>query len=455
MSSPSLLPAGVAADKAALVKFLEDGCKPEAKWRIGTEHEKFAYTRDDHRPIAYDGPNGIAALLEGLQAFGWAPVSEAGRVIALTKGQASISLEPGGQVELSGAPLDNLHQTCDEVHTHLREVKSVASRIGIGLIGLGFHPEASRDDINWMPKGRYRIMRAYMPRKGKLGIDMMIRTCTVQVNLDFSSEADMVRKFRVGLALQPIAVALFANSPFSEGRPNGYLSYRSRVWTDTDPDRCGMLPFVFDGAMGFERYVDYALDVPMYFVYRDGTYHDASGQSFRDFLKGRLPALPGELPTFSDWNDHLTTIFPEVRLKRYLEMRGADGGPWRRLCALPALWAGLCYDSTALDAAWDLVKNWSVEAQARLRDEVPRDGFGASIAGHSVLDLAREVVAIAEGGLARRNRQDPETGNNEVLFLAPLREIVERGRTPADELLDLYNGAWQHSLGPLYRDFSY
>ncbi|MEQ8167160.1 MAG: glutamate-cysteine ligase family protein, partial [Alphaproteobacteria bacterium] len=247
----------------------------------------------------------------------------------------------------------------------------------------------------------------------------------------------------------------FANSPFSEGRPNGYLSYRSRVWTDTDPDRCGMLPFVFDGAMGFERYVDYALDVPMYFVYRDGTYHDASGQSFRDFLKGRLPALPGELPTFSDWNDHLTTIFPEVRLKRYLEMRGADGGPWRRLCALPALWAGLCYDSTALDAAWDLVKNWSVEAQARLRDEVPRDGFGASIAGHSVLDLAREVVAIAEGGLARRNRQDPETGNNEVLFLAPLREIVERGRTPADELLDLYNGAWQHSLGPLYRDFSY
>ena len=324
-------------------------------WRIGTEHEKFVFHLETLESAPYEGAWGIRALLEGLTRFGWEPVLENGNPIALAKSDCNISLEPGGQLELSGAPLETIHQTCDEVHTHLAEVKEVAGELGVGLVGLGFHPRARRDEIPWMPKGRYRIMRDYMPKRGALGLDMMVRTCTVQVNLDFESEADMIRKMRVGLALQPVATALFANSPFVEGKPSGYYSYRSHIWEDTDPDRCGILPFVFEDGMGFERYVDYVLDVPMYFVYRDGRYIDASGQSFRDFLDGRLPALPGEKPMMSDWEDHLTTLFPEVRLKRYIEMRGADGGPWRRLCALPALWVGLLYDRGALDAACELI----------------------------------------------------------------------------------------------------
>ena len=359
--------------KRELVEYLEQGCKPRAAWRIGTEHEKFGFTRDDLRPLPYEGPRSIRALLEALaERFGWAPVLENGNPIALTKQGCNISLEPGGQFELSGAPLETLHQTCCEAHTHLDELKKIAEPLGIGMLGMGFQPKWRRQDIPVMPKGRYAIMGAYMPKVGRLGLDMMLRTCTVQVNLDFASEADMVRKFRVSLALQPIVTALFANSPFLEGRPSGYLSYRSHIWTDTDPNRSGMLPFVFEPGMGFERYVDWVLDVPMYFVYREGRYIDASGQSFRDFMAGRLPAMPGERPTLSDWSDHLTTAFPEVRLKRFLEMRGADAGSWRSLCGLPALWTGLLYDDTALAAADDLVRGWTAEDHAWLRAEVPR-----------------------------------------------------------------------------------
>src|SRR5690606_16169634 len=310
--------------------------KPRERWRIGTEHEKFVFRRRDLRRADYE--SGIRPLLEGLTRFGWTPVLENGNPIALCQGEASISLEPGGQLELSGAPLETIHQTCAEVGQHLKQVREVTEELGLGMLGMGFDPKWRRDDVPWMPKGRYRIMREYMPKRGKLGLDMMLRTCTVQVNLDFSDEADMVRKFRASLALQPIATALFAASPFVEGKPTSFQSWRSHVWTDTDPDRCGMLPFVFEEGFGFERYVDWMLDVPMYFVYRDGRYIDASGQSFRDFMEGRLPALPGERPQMGDWTDHLTTAFPEVRLKRYLEMRGADGGPWDRLCALPAFW---------------------------------------------------------------------------------------------------------------------
>ncbi|HET6467122.1 MAG TPA: glutamate--cysteine ligase, partial [Geminicoccaceae bacterium] len=347
-------------DRRQLIEFIAAGCKPKAAWRIGTEHEKFGFTREDLRPLPYEGEGGIRALLEGLAArFGWRAVEEQGRPIALSRAGASVTLEPGGQFELSGAPVTTLHETCEEVHAHLDQVRAVADPLGVGMLGIGFQPKWRREDIPWMPKGRYRIMRAYMPKKGRLGLDMMLRTCTIQVNLDFASEADMVKKFRVGLAWQPVATALFANSPFTEGRPNGFVSYRSHIWTDTDPDRSGILPFVFEDGMGFERYVEHALDVPMYFVYRDGRYIDASGQSFRDFLAGRLPALPGEIPTLGDWSDHLTTLFPEVRLKRFLEMRGADGGPWRSLCALPALWVGVLYDQPTLDAAWDRVKDWT------------------------------------------------------------------------------------------------
>ena len=441
-------------NKAQLVESLEAGCKPKSAWSIGTEHEKFGFRLSDKGALPYEGEQGIGAVLLGLQRFGWEPVSEGGNVIALNKDGASITLEPGGQFELSGAMLKTVHQTCDEVHTHLAQVREVASELDIGFIGLGFTPNMTREDMPIMPKGRYDIMRNYMPKKGSLGLDMMLRTCTVQVNLDFESEADMVKKYRTALALQPVSTALFANSPFTEGKPNGFLSYRSRIWEDTDPDRCGTLPFVFEQGMGFERYVDYALDVPMYFVYRDGKYLDASGQSFRDFLKGDLPAYPGELPTLDDWEQHLTTIFPEVRLKTFLETRGADGGPWRRLCALPALWVGLLYDQTSLDAAWDLVKDWDNEEVARQRHEAPRLALKTSVGKGTMRDLAGEVLSIAEAGLNRRDQRD-SSGSDETHFLDALRRTVESGVTPAEELLEAYNGRWNKSILPLFDEYAY
>jgi glutamate--cysteine ligase len=439
-----------------LVAYLASGCKPENQWRLGTEHEKFGYTVDDLRPLPYSGKRSINAILTGLsEQFGWQPVLENDLPIALLDGTgASITLEPGGQLELSGAILDNIHETCTEVNTHLKQVRAISEPLGIAFLGMGFQPKWRREDMQWMPKARYGIMRDYMTKMGTLGQDMMTRTCTVQVNMDFSSEADMVHKFRTSLALQPIATALFANSPFTDGRPNGFLSYRSHVWEDTDPDRTGMLPFVFDGDMGFEKYTDYMLDVPMYFVYRDGEYIDASGQSFRDFLAGRLPALPGEQPTLKDWEDHLTTTFPEVRLKRYIEMRGADGGPWARLCALPALWAGLLYHKPSLDACWDISRDWSMEERLKLREDVPRLGLRAKIHGRSVQSIAIELLDLAVNGLSFRNRLN-SAGDTETGFLSPLQDVAERGVTPAERKLALYNGAWQGSVDPAFTECAY
>lgn len=437
-----------------LVAYLESGCKPREDWRIGTEHEKFGYRLADLRPLPYEGPDGIGALLAGLMRFGWEPYREGENIIALLQDGASVSLEPGGQLELSGAPLPNLHRTCDELHTHLDQVSQVAEELGVGFLGIGFQPKWTRDDIAWMPKGRYKIMRAYMPTKGSLGLDMMTRTATVQVNLDFASEADMVRKMRVGIALQPIATALFANSPFTEGKPNGFLSYRSHIWTDTDPDRCGMLGFVFDDDMSFERYAQHALDVPMYFVYRNGTFVDASGQSFRDFLAGKLPALPGERPTLKDWDDHLTTLFPEVRMKRYIEMRGADGGPWGRLCALPALWVGLLYDSVALDEAEQLANQLSAADRDFLRAEVPRTALATPVAGRTVRDFASDMLQIASGGLKRRavkGVHDPD----ERSYLKYLNDIVAAGRTPAEEMLDAWENRWGRDIDPVFPEYAY
>ncbi len=455
MSAPPQTKGAPITDRRQLIEYLEAGCKPKAEWRVGTEHEKFGYTHDDLRPLPYDGDRGIRALLEGLaRQFGWQIVTENERPIALQRGGASVTLEPGGQVELSGAPVKTLHETCCEVHEHLDQVRAVAAPLGIGMLGLGFQPKWRREDIPWMPKGRYRIMREYMPTRGHLGLDMMLRTCTIQTNLDFASEADMVLKFRVGLAWQPVATALFANSPFTDGRPNGFLSYRSHVWTDTDPDRCGILPFVFEDGMGFERYVEHVLDVPMYFVYRDGKYINAAGQSFRDFLRGRLPALPGEVPTISDWSDHLTTLFPEVRLKRFLEMRGADGGPWRSLCALPAIWVGVLYHQATLDAAWDRVKDWTLEEHEYLRAEVPRQGLRTPFRGGTVQDLAKEMLALADAGLQGRAEED-WFGQDERQFLTALRGIVDSGRTPADEKLALFHGRWRGSVDPVFAEFAY
>ena len=443
-----------------LAEYIASGEKPREAWRIGTEHEKFGYRQRDLMPLPYDAPPGepsVRAMLEGLRdRFGWTPVLEGGHIIGLERDGANVSLEPGGQLELSGAPVETIHQTCDEVNRHLAEVRAVADPMGAGFIGLGAAPIWTQDQMPMMPKGRYRLMTDYMARVGELGTQMMYRTCTVQVNLDFASERDMVQKLRVALALQPVATALFANSPFLDGRPTGWKSWRAHIWQHLDDARTGLLPFAFEPGMGYQRWVDYVLDVPMYFVYRDGRYINALGQSFRDFMKGRLPALPGEVPTLSDWADHLTTVFPEARVKKFIEMRGADGGPWRRLCALPALWVGLIYDQGALDAAWDLCRGWSAEQRDGLRVAAARDGLQGSHGALRLHDIAREVVAIAEAGLKARAR--PGQGGlvpDETHFLDILRESIDTGRVPADELLERYHGPWQGDLTRIYAEYSY
>ncbi|MEM6594796.1 MAG: glutamate--cysteine ligase [Pseudomonadota bacterium] len=448
---------GPITDHSQLAGYLEAGCKPKEDWRIGTEHEKFGYCEDTHAPLPYDGPRSIKAILEGLRdEFGWEGVNEGDKIVGLVKGGANVSLEPGGQLELSGAPLETIHETCDEVNAHLKEVQTVADRIGAQFIGLGAAPEWTHEEMPLMPKGRYKLMDAYMGTVGTHGTQMMRRTCTVQVNLDFSSEADMVQKMRVAVALQPVATALFANSPFFEGKVNGHKSWRSRVWRGLDDARTGMVPFIFDEGFGFEAWAEWVLDVPMYFVYRDGVYIDALGQSFRDFLKGELPALPGETPTLSDWADHLTTVFPEARVKKFIEMRGADGGPWRRLCALPAFWVGLTYDQTALDAAWDLAKGWDAETREALRVAASVDGLQAEVAGIKMHDLAREVVDIAELGL--KNRARPGAGGlvpDETHFLNALKDSIETGEAPADELLRQYHGDWGGDVSKVYEAYKY
>jgi glutamate--cysteine ligase len=440
-----------------LIAWFEAGCKPKPQYRIGTEHEKFAFTIEGHRPVAYDGRRSIRALLEGMQhLLGWEPIVEDGHIIGLfdVTGGGAISLEPGGQFELSGAPVETVHQTSAELMAHLAQIKEIARPLGIGFLGIGMTPNWSRADVPMMPKGRYRIMTAYMPKVGSLGLDMMYRTCTVQVNLDYSSEADMVKKMRVALALQPVATALFANSPFTEGKPNGFLSFRSEIWRDTDRDRTGMLPWAFDRGMGFEAYADYALKVPMYFLKRGERYVDVAGQSFRDLMQGKLRAMPGERATMSDWANHLSTIFPEVRLKRYLEMRGADSGPWRRLPALPAYWVGLLYDDDALNAGWDMVKDWSAQERQQLRDDAPRLGFKANIRNQTMLELAKVTLALAETGLRRRRKLDTN-GHDETRYLRPLQEAVARGITPADELLEKFHGPWGGSVDPVFKEYAY
>ena len=427
-----------------LAEMMEQGNKPREDWRIGTEHEKFGFLIPEHAPLPYDGARSIKALLEGLAArFGWAPVLEQDKIIGLSRKGANISLEPGGQFELSGAPLASLHETAAELQNHLDEVRAVTEGWGVGFLGVGAAPEWSHGTMPVMPKGRYRLMTDYMGRVGTHGTQMMYRTCTVQVNLDYASEADMVKKLRVALALQPVATALFASSPFFEGKPNGHRSWRSRIWRDLDASRTGMLPFAFEEGMGFQRYVDWVLDVPMYFVYRDGQYINALGQSFRDFLKGELPALPGEKPTLSDWADHMTTVFPEARVKKYIEMRGADMGDQAHVVALPTFWVGLMYDQAALDAAWDLVKGLDAATREELRVAASVSGLAGQAGGVKILDLARATVGLSHAGLAAR-------GLGEERLLAPLVANLEEGRTQADRLLAAYQGEWKGSLAPIY-----
>ncbi|ADZ71912.1 glutamate--cysteine ligase [Polymorphum gilvum] len=441
-----------------LAATLDSGCKPDDRFRIGTEHEKFGFFRDSLKPIPYGGPRGIEAVLKGMEGLlGWERISDNGNIIGLADpvGGGAISIEPGGQFELSGAPLENLHQTCRETNSHLAQVRQIAEPLGIGFLGLGMTPTWTRDEVPVMPKSRYEIMTRYMPKVGSLGLDMMYRTSTIQVNLDFSSEADMVTKLRVGLALQPIATAIFANSPFTDGRPNGFKSFRAEIWKDTDADRTGPMPFAFEPGFGFEAYVDWAIDVPMYFVKRGDTYYDVTGTTFRAFMNGALKdTVPDGLPTIGDWNNHLSTLFPDVRLKKYLEMRGADGGPWRRICALPALWVGLLYDRGVLDQAWQLVRDWTAEEREALRNEVPRLALQTPFRSGTVLDIARETVALSREGLKRRARLN-DGGQDERVHLATVEEGVAAGLSPADQMLKRYEGAWNRDLSRAFEDYAY
>jgi glutamate--cysteine ligase len=445
--SGALMPVSPVESRADLIDAIASGAKPRAEWRVGTEHEKFSFYLEGNRPVPYEGERGIGALLAGVKAAtGSAPVYDGGAVIGLKHGQRAISLEPGGQFELSGAPLVSIHETLAEAAGHLDVSKVVAKTLGIDFLGIGTVPTWSVAEIPAMPKSRYAIMKPYMEKVGTLGTSMMFRSCTIQANVDFDSEADMVKKLRVALALQPIATALFANSPFIDGKLTGYLSFRSHIWLNTDAARTGMLPFVFEEGMGYERYVDYALDVPMYFVVRGGKYINCAGESFRAFLDGRLPQLPGEKPYIEDWENHLSTIFPEVRLKHFLEMRGADMGNLEAIPALSALWTGLLYDEIALNAAWDIIRNWTHADREVLRANVPETALHTEAPGRKlryghVSDIARDVVGIAEAGLLRRALLNAK-GEDETIYLRPLETTLTLNKTPAERLIDLYNGEW-------------
>ncbi|MGD9914862.1 MAG: glutamate--cysteine ligase [Rhizobiaceae bacterium] len=441
-----------------LVGWIAAGCKPKSEWRIGTEHEKFPFYVDGHAPVPYGGDRGIRALLEGMQrTLGWEPIVDAERIIGLggPTGQGAISLEPGGQFELSGAPLETIHQTCREGNAHLAQLREIAEPLGIRFLGLGGSPKWTLAETPKMPKSRYEIMTRYMPKVGSHGLDMMYRTCTIQVNLDFASEADMRRKMQVSLKLQPLSTALFAMSPFTEGRPNGLRSWRGEIWRDTDNRRAGMLALCFASDFGFSDYVEWALDVPMYFVIRDGRYHDMTHLTFRQFMDGAAHnQIPDGVPTMGDWTNHLSTLFPDVRLKRFLEMRGADGGPWRKICALPAFWVGLLYDDEALDAAERLTADWTWAETVAMRDAVPAQALAADFRGKPLRDVAREVLAISRTGLANRNRKNRD-GYDETSFLSPLDEIVARGTTGAEEMLNAFHTRWGGSIEPVFLEYAY
>ena len=445
-------------DVGQLVEWIAKGAKPAADWRIGTEHEKFLFHRDSLRPVAFDGDSGVEAVLGALcKAIGdkATPIIEKGKIIGLKDGDGgSVSLEPGGQLELSGAPLSNLHQTCAETGRHLRHMRAVSSALGVGMLGIGFQPKWRRDDISWMPKGRYQIMQNHMPKVGTMGLDMMLRSCTVQVNLDYADEADMRRKFRTSLALQPIATALFANSPFKDGKPSGWLSGRAHVWTDTDNARCGVPSCVFDPHFGYEQWIDYILDVPMYFLHRGEDYVDVAGKSFRDYLAGTLAGFEGEPPQMADFEDHITTAFPEVRLKQYLEMRGADSGSWANICALPAYWVGLLYCDEALAEAEDLVRDVGADDVMAARLSVAKDGLRGKLGAHDVATLAKKTIDIASKGLRNRGIFD-DGGDDESGFLQPLRKVIATQKTPAEVMLDLYHGEWAEDIDQVFASNQY
>ena len=444
--------------KEDLIKPFQNGEKKPSDFKIGTEHEKFVFHIDTLKPVPFLGESGIENLLLALKKYGWESILEDGNTIGLSRdkslGGGTITLEPAGQLELSGAPLTNIHETFNELDEHRSQISKEGSNLGLGFLGAGLTPDWSFDEMPIMPKSRYKIMKNYMPKKGNLGLDMMFRSTTIQVNLDYSSESDMIKKFKVSLALQPIATALFANSPFLDGNLTGYNSFRSHIWTDTDPDRTGMLPFVFDGEMSYEKYVDYALKVPMYFIYRDGNYLDVSGSSFEDFLNGDLDELPNEKPNIIDWENHLTTIFPEVRLKSFLEMRGADGGSFESVCALSSFWVGLLYDSESLDSSFNLIKDFNIKQLQELRIEVAKNGLHSIIEGIEIQEIAKKVLKLSREGLRNRNILN-ENGDSEEIFLDPLQKILSSGKSSSDDLIKKFSNNWNKNLVNMYKEYTF
>jgi glutamate--cysteine ligase len=440
--------------RADLIEAMARGAKPRSEWRIGTEHEKHVYRKNPVRPVPYQGADGIRALIEGIERRrGWHPFYDGEHPIGLRNDEVAggISLEPGGQFELSGSPRRDLHEAALELAEHLEDCRTVGGPLNIHFLGLGVTPTWAVADIPAMPKSRYGIMTPYMERVGSLGTSMMYRSATVQANLDFADEADMVEKLRVSLALQPVVTAIFANSPFVDGKPSGLLSFRSHIWLDTDAARTGMLPFVFEAGFGFDRYAEYALDVPMYFVIRKGAYVNVAGESFRAFLKGELPQLPGELPRVKDWENHLSTLFPEVRLKQFLEMRGADMGDADHVLALSALWVGLLYDSAALGAAAALIADWTTEEMQALREAVPRTGIHTKFRDATVAEIGDEILTMARGGLARRAIRNA-SGEDETKYLGPVERVLAERRTPAERWLERFHGVWGCRVEPIFEE---
>lgn len=432
-----------------LLRHFREGEKPRERWRIGTEHEKLPFNRHTHQPLPFGGERGIFAILEGLRTrFNWQPVREGENVIALTRGEASITLEPGGQLELSGAAVTSAHETCAELSQHVREMRELAGELDVVLLMVGRNPVVPSAEMPWMPKERYSIMRRYLPTRGDMALDMMLGTGTVQTNIDYSDELDMARKLRVAMGVSPFLTALFASSPFVAGRPSGYLSSRALVWEHTDPDRCGFIPGVFDPGFGYREYAEYALDVPMFFIHRDGHYLDTSGRSFRRFLE---EGMNGHHATAEDWALHLTTLFPLVRVKQYIELRMADVGPLNMICAFAALTRGLLYDATALAEAEALLAPLSAEEYPALQSDAAKRGLRAQASGRSFQDWARDVVRIAQDGLQRLDAQDA-IGENETKLLGPLHRILASGKTLADELLERWDQKWGHRIDAIFDD---
>ena len=433
-------------NKNLLVKIFSEGCKEKIKWKIGTEHEKFGFKKKSLEPINFQDIQQIFLKLSN--KYNWEKVFEDSNLIALKKNNASITLEPGGQIELSGAPMKNLFETCKEVNQHQSELDDICKSMEIDFLGMGLLPKWKLNKIKLMPKKRYKIMSEYMPQVGSKGLDMMFRTATIQANYDFSSESDMVKKMRVSQSLQPIIIALYANSPFVDGKITNYKSFRSFIWTKTDKKRCGILPFIYDNSFSFERYVDYLLDIPMYFIIRDNEYINMTKYTFRNFLEKKV--LKKIEPNLEDWKIHLTTVFPEVRLKTFIELRGADGGPWSRVCALPAFWTGILYDKKNLNEIWTKISHWDYSGIVNFYENVRRDGLNTFTPdGEKLSDFTKTILNQSGEGLVRRNIKTDR--GNESIFLEPLKKILESGKSPAEMWKKLFFSEWKNDIDMLYK----